>query len=64
MFSFGVFSRAGPSAVQIKESSFETSLFCSGYSTRELADVGGKPDHSSKYKVSGPESVFAFWLMV
>lgn len=57
VFSFGVFSKQGPSDQQLSESSFETTLFCRGYTSKQLADVGGNPDHSATYRVSGPETV-------
>lgn len=54
MFSFGTFTRAGPTAQQIAETSFTSTLYCKGFTSKDAAD-NGDPDAEVKVQVSGPE---------
>jgi short subunit dehydrogenase-like uncharacterized protein len=54
-FSFGLFSRDGPSDQQLQETSFEILLRAKGYSSNSAPSSAAEPDVNITTKVYGPE---------
>jgi len=55
LFSYGIFSHEGPSARQLKETSFEMTLFTSGYKSASSSSIMKSPDDNIVVRVVGPE---------
>eukprot|EP01026_Neomeris_dumetosa_P063679 TRINITY_DN6047_c0_g2_i9.p1 TRINITY_DN6047_c0_g2~~TRINITY_DN6047_c0_g2_i9.p1 ORF type:complete len:279 (-),score=26.34 TRINITY_DN6047_c0_g2_i9:248-1084(-) len=54
-FSWGVFSKEGPSELQLQNTRFEKTIIASGYANGESIEASQKPDKQVIVKVSGPE---------
>jgi hypothetical protein len=57
LFTYGIFSHDGPTPKQLKETSFEMTLFTAGYSSPSIAssENKNKPDKNIVVRVRGPE---------
>ncbi|KAG5461883.1 MAG: hypothetical protein BJ554DRAFT_5859 [Olpidium bornovanus] len=55
LFSYGLFSRKGPSEEQIRATRFTSRFFAAGYSSEEAANSGKEPDVRLVTECSGPE---------
>lgn len=54
-FTFGVFSRNGPTLEQIKSTTFTSRFYVAGYSNEAAAKANNKPDVSFITECTGPE---------
>lgn len=59
LFTFGIFSHAGPSEKQMRSASFGMDFLGKGYSTAELAAAGKAPDVAVHTRVTMPDAYYA-----